>query len=276
VFALYCAYDVYVGGDVWDGDFNVRANRFVAFVMPLVFVLFNAVLNEALAAWRQRRETPVDSPAGRFAVAAVTAVALLVADGLWLSRQAEQNWRNLAVTDRPPDVERNEGVLAQLLEFRRMIKPGATVASAWAGIPAYFTDYRMIDILGYNDRVVARLPPVAPLTEDDYQFFKPGHVKWSEDRLLREQRPDAFFQIWGVRRSVGPAQEVMPRFGYQRDGDFWVRADSPYVLPVAVQAKRSGPSAADVLDLRRRRRQRRQANSPPAPTERPADPSEPP
>ena len=261
VFALYCAYDVYVGGDVWDGDFDVRANRFVAFVMPLAFVLFNAVLNEVLAAWRGRREAPADSPAGRFAVAAATAVALLIVDGLWLSHQTEQNWGNLAVTDRPPDVERNEGVMAQLLEFRRMVRPGATVASAWAGIPAYFTDYRMIDILGYNDRVVARMPTVVPLTEDDYPLYKPGHVKWNEDRLLREQRPDAFFQIWGVRRAVGPAQEVMPRFGYRRDGEFWVRADSPFVLPAAVKAQPAGPSAADLLDLRRRRRQQRRADA---------------
>jgi hypothetical protein len=118
---------------------------------------------------------------------------------------------------------------------------------------------------------VARMPPVASLTEDDYQLYKPGHVKWSVDRLLREQRPDAFFQIWGVRRAVGPTVEVMPRYGYQRDGDFWVRADSPYVLPAAVEAQRSTPSAADLLNLqRRRRRQQRRADSltvsPPGPS----------
>ncbi len=39
VFALYCAYNVYVGGDAWDGDLPIRANRFLAFVMPLLFVL---------------------------------------------------------------------------------------------------------------------------------------------------------------------------------------------------------------------------------------------
>jgi hypothetical protein len=264
VFALYCAYDVWVGGDVWDGDFDVRANRFVAFVMPLAFVLFNAVLNEALAAWRRRREQPADSLAGRFAAAAATAVALLIVDGLWLSDQADQNWRNLAVTDRPPEVKKNEQVVAQLRKFQRIVRPGATVASAWAGISAYFTGYRMVDILGYNDRVIARMPPVATLDEDDFQFYKPGHVKWNEERLLREQRPDAFFQIWGVRRGLGRVADVMPAYGYRKDGDFWVRADSPYVQQAAaVPAQPAAPpTAADLLDLHRKRRQQRRAGRP--------------
>ncbi|HEX9940924.1 MAG TPA: hypothetical protein VGG03_02810, partial [Thermoanaerobaculia bacterium] len=229
VFVLYCAYDVYVGGDTWDEDLQVRANRFLAFVMPLVFVLFNAVLNEVLAAWRRRREEPADSPAGSFATAAVTAAALLIVNGLWLSAKADENWRNLAVTDRPPEVHRNEEVVAQLQGFLRIVQPGATVACAWAGIPAYFTGYRMIDILGYNDRAVARMPPVAELGEDNFAYYKPGHVKWNQQRLLREQRPDAFFQIWGVRRGMGRVAEVLPRYGYQKVGGFWVRSDSPYV-----------------------------------------------
>ena len=41
VVALYFAYSVYVGGDVWEKDINVRANRFVVFVMPLLFVLLS-------------------------------------------------------------------------------------------------------------------------------------------------------------------------------------------------------------------------------------------
>src|SRR5262249_28817754 len=54
LFLAYCAYDVYVGGDSWDGAFNVQANRFIAFVMPLLFALVNALLNELQAAWTAR------------------------------------------------------------------------------------------------------------------------------------------------------------------------------------------------------------------------------
>lgn len=255
VFALYCAYSVYTGGDAWDGDLHVRANRFIAFVMPLLFVLFNAVLNAAFAAWRSGREENAEPLLERFIAAGATAVALLLLNGLWLSSEADENWRRFTLTDRPPNVERHERVVGQLRAFERLVRPPAVVATAWAGIPAYFSDYRMIDILGYNDRVIARMPPVVALGEDDFRFFRPGHLKWNEQRLLTEQRPDAFFQIWGVRRGMGKISQVLPGYGYHQVGRFWMRSDSPYVQPAAVAAEPApAPTAADLLDLKPRQR----------------------
>lgn len=236
VFLLYCAYTVYIGGDAWDGDVDVRANRFIAFAMPLLFVVLNAVFNAVLAAWR--REGGEEGSGRRFAVAAATALALLLANGLWLSDKADANWRNLTVTERPRVVARHQRVVAQLRSFRKLVRPGATVAVAWAGIPAYFTDYKMIDILGYNDRVVARMPPAVPLTEDDYKAFRPGHVKWNQARLLQEQRPDAFFQTWGIRRGMSRIAEALPKHGYRQVKGFWVREDSPYVVERKRKPKR--------------------------------------
>ena len=256
VFALYCAYGVYTGGDAWDGDLHVRANRFIAFVMPLLFVLFNAGLNAALAAWRNGREERADSLRERFAVAGATTVALLLLNGLWLSSEADENWRRFTLTDRPPNVDRHARVVGLLREFEKLVQPGARVATAWAGIPAYFSDYQMIDILGYNDRVIARMPPVVALGEDDFRFFRPGHLKWNEQRLLTEQRPDAFFQIWGVRRGMGKISQVLPGYGYHQVGRFWMRSDSPYVQTAAATAAEPAPAptAADLLDLKPKRR----------------------
>ncbi len=227
LFVLYCAYSVYVGGDAWDDDLPIRANRFISFVMPLLFVLLNATLNEALAA--RRRKSMDGDPAGRFALAAVAVLALLLVNGLWLSDKANDNWREITLVDRPPMTLRHQRVVNQIVSFKTLVKPGAVVATAWAGIPAYFSDYKMIDILGYNDRVVAHMTPVTPLDEDNFDLFRPGHSKWNEQRLLTELRPDAFFQIWGIKRGMGPVAKVLPSYGYKRIGKFWMRADSPYV-----------------------------------------------
>ncbi|HYX23912.1 MAG TPA: hypothetical protein VFC23_07145 [Thermoanaerobaculia bacterium] len=262
VVALYFAYSVYVGGDVWEKDINVRANRFVVFAMPLLFVLLNALLNillnQALGAWRRRTQGnddgPEDSPAQRFAVAALTAAALLSANGLWFSDDAEDNWENALATRRPPLVENQREVMGQTLAFLRLLKPQAVVATAWAGIPAYFTNYRMIDILGYNDRVIARRPPIHPLDEDSFESFIPGHDKYDEHRLLEEQRPDGFFQIWGIRKELGLPTEVMPRYGYRKVGGFWLRADSPYLLaPLPPLPPPEPPAPAGGRPGRRRR-----------------------
>ena len=61
LFLLCCAYSVWVGGDVWEDE--ERANRFVAFAVPLVFVLFNALANQAPLAAVARR------PGGALALA---------------------------------------------------------------------------------------------------------------------------------------------------------------------------------------------------------------
>ncbi len=262
VVALYFAYSVYVGGDVWEKDINVRANRFVVFVMPLLFVLLSSLLNQALAAWHRRRETdarPGGSPAQDFAVAALTAAALLSANGLWLSEKADDNWANFLVTQRPPLVESQRLVVWQTLVFRRLLKPQATVATAWAGIPAYFTSYRMIDILGYNDRVIARRLPIHPVDEDNYDSFVPGHDKYDEIRLLEEQRPDGFFQIWGIKKELGMPTEVMPKYGYKKVGNFWLRADSPYLLPPPANLPAPPPVSWEEPAPARKRRGRQAA-----------------
>jgi hypothetical protein len=240
---LYFAYDVYVGGDAWDGDLPIRANRFVAFVMPLLFVLFNATLNEAVAAWRSRRhredEAGDDEPIGWLVIGLATAAALLIVNGLWLSDRSDDYWHEITLVDRPPMTLRHQRVAAEMVSFRRLIQPAALVATAWAGIPAYFSDYRMVDILGYNDRTVAHMAPVTPLDEDNFDLFRPGHTKWDEQRLLTVQRPDAFFQIWGIKRGMGPVAKVLPSYGYRKIGQFWVRVDTPYLNAQAA------PPAAD-------------------------------
>ena len=76
------------------------------------------------------------------------------------------------------------------------------VATAWAGMPAYFSDYKMIDILGYNDRTIAHMQPIVPLDEDHFDTFRPGHAKWNEPRLLNEQRPTPSFRSGGCASSA--------------------------------------------------------------------------
>jgi hypothetical protein len=251
--ALYLAYDVWVGGDAWELSEQavaVGANRFLAPMMPLVFVLFGALLNRALAAcWAH---TPVDSdpwPA-RLATVGLTAIAFAVANGLVLSPDALEHRQQLTLAAPPPNVDRQQEVVRSLLRFESLVAPGAVVATAWAGIPAFFSDYRMIDILGYNDRQVARLPSTVPLDRSHWRRYVPGHVKWDQRRLLEEQRPDAFFQTWGVQQ-IGRAHHVMPAQGYRFLRHFWVRADSPFVHPPVPDVARLAPSRRSAPRARR-------------------------
>jgi hypothetical protein len=170
------AYSVYVGGDAYEMLLNVRANRFTVYVMPQVFILFNALINEASA--RMPRL------AGRRLAAAATVLGLLSADGLWLAADAACNRRDLAVSRPPWTTAGQAPVFRAVARLRDEIAAGSVVATACAGIPAYFSDFRMVDELGYSDRHIARLPPSVPLGPGNYQMFQPGHVKWDEAYVL--------------------------------------------------------------------------------------------
>jgi arabinofuranosyltransferase len=234
VFVVACAYDVYVGGDVWEKDTNMRANRFVVYAMPLVFVLFNALINRivTLQASRRAAATP-PGPAGRdltreFLVAMATTIAFLVANGLWLSAEDPENWVALAVLEPPYNAENNGAIYGEVSKLQGLLAPGAVVATSWAGVPAFFTDFRMVDLLGYNERHIAHSRTVTPLTIDRFEDFMPGHAKWDFPYVLARYRPDAFLNFRAVPRFN--LADTLKAAGYVRLGSIWLRPGSPYAM----------------------------------------------
>lgn len=231
LFGVYSLYSVYVGGDAWEMHVNVRANRFLAIALPQLFVVINALANEALALLDR---LPPAAPRRRIRAYALTAsvvVLIALADGLWASEQAKANRRAMAVVDRPLLVTSHQQVLTDLRRLETILAPGARVATFWAGVPAFFSDYRMVDMLGYSDRHVARSEPARPLHAANAERYTPGHAKWDFDYVFEHKPPDAFLQVW----NLGPKQEpaILEAHGYRRAGGFWVLDGSPWLLPHA-------------------------------------------
>ncbi|HVR08219.1 MAG TPA: hypothetical protein VMW75_09245, partial [Thermoanaerobaculia bacterium] len=228
------AYSVFVGGDAYEMPLNVRANRFTAFVMPQVFILFNALINEA--------SSRMSRLAGRRLAAAAAVLGLVSADGLWLAADAAGNRRDLALARPPWTTAGQAPVYAAIARLRDEIAPGSLVATDCAGIPAYFSDFRMVDELGYSDRHIARLPPALPLGPGNYQVFQPGHVKWDEAYVLA-RRPAAIVRCVAAGR-FGDARRLRES-GYRYDAGGLVLlgpgpADRPSGLLPRARARPSG------------------------------------
>jgi hypothetical protein len=245
VFVVCCLYSVYVGGDVWES--SIRANRFVAYAMPLVFVLLNALANQVLAAARRRRlavagPDEAGSPLGlRCALAAATVAALLAANGLWPAEQQQEAWRVFMAVDRPLHVSYHQVLLDKVRSLQQIAAPAASVAVVWAGIPAYFSDFRMVDQLGYNDSYIARQPPLTNLDEDNYQIFLPGHMKCDAFHVLDDERPDVFLQqLWGVPERR--AARLLRSRGYRRIEDGWFLKASPRLQLPPPEAHAAAPA----------------------------------
>lgn len=221
---VYCSYSIWVGGDAWElPEINIGLNRFVVFLVPLAGVLINDMWNRLRQGTRQHR--------WGWATAALTLLMLLAANGLILSPRRDGNLRKVLLLDRPVLVESTVLVYLNLRKLQERLAPGAKVVTYWAGVPAYFSDYEMVDALGYADSYLAHLP-LPP--EIDATQYRPGHHK-SDAAYLLAQRPDAFFQFWDIDRlPVRWPRRHLRQSGYAQVGEFWLRRDSPYLLPGAL------------------------------------------
>ena len=63
----------------------------------------------------------------------------------------------------------------------------------------------MIDLLGKNDRHIARL--LARLPAGAKPFFVPGHIKWDYAYSIGTLRPDVVAQLWWSPREADPYLE---------------------------------------------------------------------
>jgi hypothetical protein len=74
--------------------------------------------------------------------------------------------------------------------------PEAAYAVVWAGILPYFADRNAIDLLGKNDRTIAREPWHLPDGPDPWLNAWPGHAKYNLAYSIGRLRPDIVVQMW--------------------------------------------------------------------------------
>ena len=220
LFGLYSLYSIYVGGDAWEHVPALRANRFVAFVLPLLFLVVAGLLDELRAAV-SRASAARHSRGAQVVTLAATAFLLLAANGLGPGEGSRERWWDLAVAARPTLVPSHQIVLRELKKLEGVLAPGSRVATFWAGVPAFFSDYRMVDMYGYSDAHVARLPSARVLGVNDFMSYRPGHEKWDYGYVLRDKPPDAFLQVWNLGREA--QKELMRSHGYRQVKGLWIR-----------------------------------------------------
>jgi hypothetical protein len=215
-FAAVCAYSVWVGGDAWEGV--IACNRYLAVAAPFALVAAAWPI-AALAGRVDRRGRLGPAPAAALALATVLAIT---------------PYRSTLFIDPPAYVRENADLTALGIAAREATLPGATVAAAAVGAIGYFSDRRIVDLLGKNDRRVARLLMRRPLRQDPARFFHPGHLKWSYPYSLGELRPDVVAQLWGSVREADPYLVDYDPVDIDvggREVRLAVRRGSPFVRP---------------------------------------------
>ncbi len=257
LFLVQCAYSIYVGGDAW--EWWGGSNRYIAIAMPCFFILFGL----ALAHWKALFERTRQGKTAlmRWATVGVVSVFLVLSyfglnnvrgvagltewiDGGWYlvshasgsSTGGEStDVRSLAewlVVPVPLEVDENIRMVHASMLIDSITTPEARVGVTLAGALPYFTDRTYIDLLGKNDKVIARLPARATIDPRGKVTFTPGHSKWSYAYSIGTLRPDLVFQLWAHGEEARPyldaeyrALEVQGQFMFYRRSSTSVRLD---------------------------------------------------
>ena len=236
MFVAMAAYAVYIGGDAWEGE---MLNRFYATIVPLVPLVVGLSFNSL----RKRATSAVISialvltavgagitvnPFGFsnkhfYIVAAVSILCALIIFVLsFVSRDGyvagavvaavclivsaypmaqQQRHSDLLLT------RTNLFVTESVETMRDTTEVGASVATIWAGVPAYYSHRTMLDLLGKNDTFIATSAP--------HGAFFPGHNKWDYDYSIGKLQPDVIFQTFDRGLEKNLHQRIM-NWGYKK------------------------------------------------------------
>jgi hypothetical protein len=197
------AYSVYVGGDAW--EYWGGSNRYLCIVMPAFFILLSCALYEVTLAVT----TSLD--VDRFAAvmfAALVTFAIVNMDSIYgVGALAE------ALLIRPPlhsgDGGENHQDVEQALLLRNVTTADATVAVIRAGTIPYFADRTGIDLLGKNDRYVAREPARLSKGLSGLVEWRPGHVKFDFAYSIGRLQPDV---IVALRNRTDEAKPFLDQY----------------------------------------------------------------
>ena len=149
----------------------------------------------------------------------VLVVALLIAAVL-RPGMSERNWLDALHTRDDAWMGRFGSALSEATH------ESATIATVWAGNPAYFAERPMIDLLGKSDPVIARTSPLI----ESWEKLYPGHNKWDYSYSIGELRPDIVAQLWVTTEDD---LLLIADAGYERHcllgAAVWIRMDSDLV-----------------------------------------------
>lgn len=236
MFVAMAAYAVYIGGDAWEGE---MLNRFYATILPLVPLIIGLSFNTV----RQRITPAIISlsvlitsigsgitvnpfgfsdkhlyivavvsiasalilvlssfiPRDGYIAGALVAATCIIVSAYPVAQQQKNN--DLLLTNA------NLFVTESVETMRETTEVGASIATIWAGVPAYYSHRTMLDLLGKNDTFIATSAP--------HGDFFPGHNKWDYNYSIGKLQPDVIFQTFDRGLEVDLHKRII-NWGYKK------------------------------------------------------------
>jgi len=243
VVAAQMLYSVYIGGDAW--EHRGGSNRFIAIVMPLFFILFTYSIDRFRQILLAHSGVTGFRLTRAFSWIAVSSIVILGVIN-FNSLVDTESLKYLFLQGVPIFVDGNERNTTIGLYVKEVTEEAAKVAVVGAGAIPYYSERISIDLLGKNDKYIARgeMKPTGGTSPLD---FRPGHSKWNYEYSIGDQRPDVIVELWaGTSEEAAPYLEdyVVIEVGglshflykgrlYLRKGSEQVKWERADVVPIA-------------------------------------------
>lgn len=219
LFFTQIAYSTYVGGDAW--DWWGGANRYISIAIAPFFIVLTASVINFIYKIIDRNFSILHNKRIVYTLAAALLLLSInyqkdgssIVTGLLLNRPFGTN-----------DNITNVKIAIMLNNSDEKAK----VATVTAGAIHYFCDRTMYDILGKNDKSIARMSAIIPTDKSKYISFHPGHNKYNYTHSITQTEPDF---IIGLDEHIKEAKAVLS--DYNRDSAWGLvlfsKKDSPYL-----------------------------------------------
>jgi hypothetical protein len=219
----YLAYNLYVGGDAWEFA-DIGANRFTIIVIPWALVILAAGGH----AWGRLLKGNAGKIVQQALPVAMSLLVFLLVNGLLFVPKQDQHWDRMLVQEPPFNTEYQKWNVASVLDLNEVLGTANRAAVVQAGDFGYFADFELVDVLGYNDRLIAHGPACWDLATIPPAWYVPGHVKMNYRYIITELRPDYFKNLWfrDVPEMEKETRALLAASGYvEYEKGGWIRSD---------------------------------------------------
>jgi hypothetical protein len=226
----YLAYNLYAGGDAWE-ESEVGANRFTIVTMPWIIVIFVAGGYK----WAMKLSGWISVVLRNLVPTVATLLLFVLVNQLMFVGHFQKYWDRFTVANPPYNTQYQIWNVEKSLRYNRRFGTGDRIATVQAGDVGYFAHAELIDLLGYNDREIARGEPYYDLRVYPLDYYVPGHVKVDYRHAIGELKPDFIVDTWSRWSAETEAEfEAMlvaghyvreETGGWIREG--WVKKEKP-------------------------------------------------
>lgn len=218
-------YSVYVGGDAWETMGG--SNRYITIVMPIFFCLF-ALSCQGIYKYLTK-VTKKFSQAKAFALY----IVFLVISFFSFSTMGENMLTQTLLVTPPATKHENKNQVLLAHSISKITLENAKVGIVWAGITPYFAEREYVDLLGKNDKHIARgqakLFYNPPRFLEHVRLIWPGHNKWDYNYAVM-QKPDIFVQTFPGSEEI---ENKIIKNGYYKKIDnftYYIKIDSNKII----------------------------------------------